>query len=207
MASIYDLKPKFQGLLRPITQKLATWNVTANQITIAALVLSILVGILIALFSSEKWLLLLVPAFLFIRMALNAIDGMLAREHNMKSDLGLILNEIGDVVADAAIYLPFALVPGLPPIPIVIIVLLAIISEMMGVVAVQIGVPRRYEGPMGKSDRAFLFGLMGLLIGCGIQTGFWISYVLYVIILLLTLTVINRARRALILKNKQNQET
>ncbi len=202
MASIYDLKPKFQGLLRPITQKLAAKNVTANQVTIAALVLSILVGISIALFSNEKWPLLVVPVFLFIRMALNAIDGMLAREHNMKSDLGLILNEIGDVVADAAIYLPFALVPGLPPIPIVIIVLLAIISEMMGVVAVQIGVPRRYDGPMGKSDRAFLFGLMGLLIGCGIQTGEWISYVFYVIIILLTLTIINRARRALSLKNK-----
>lgn len=203
MASIYDLKPKFQGLLRPITQKLAAKNVTANQVTIAALVLSILVGLSIALFSNEKWPLLLVPVFLFIRMALNAIDGMLAREHNMKSDLGLILNEIGDVVADAAIYLPFALVPGLPPIPIVIIVLLAIISEMMGVVAVQIGVPRRYDGPMGKSDRAFLFGLMGLLIGCGLQTGEWIRYVLYVIILLLTLTIINRARRALSLKNEQ----
>lgn len=202
MASIYDLKPIFQGLLRPITQKLAAKNVTANQVTIAALVLSILVGISIALFSNEKWPLLVVPVFLFIRMALNAIDGMLAREHNMKSDLGLILNEIGDVVADAAIYLPFALVPGLPPIPIVIIVLLAIISEMMGVVAVQIGVPRRYDGPMGKSDRAFLFGLMGLLIGCGIQTGEWISYVFYVIIILLTLTIINRARRALSLKNK-----
>tara|TARA_R110002095_G_scaffold127500_3_gene110565 strand:+ start:545 stop:1168 length:624 start_codon:yes stop_codon:yes gene_type:complete len=206
MASIYDLKPKFQGLLRPITRKLAVKQVTANQVTIAALLLSILVGLCIAVFPTEKWPLLIVPLFLFIRMALNAIDGMLAREHNMKSDLGLILNEIGDVVADAAIYLPFALVPGLPAVPIVIIVLLALISEMMGVVAVQIGVPRRYEGPMGKSDRAFLFGLLGLLIGCGLHVGSWINYVLYVIILLLILTILNRARFALALKNSKNLE-
>lgn len=206
MASIYDLKPKFQGLLRPITQKLASMKVTANQVTIAALLLSILVGLCIAVFPGEKWPLLIVPLFLFIRMALNAIDGMLAREHNMKSDLGLILNEIGDVVADAAIYLPFALVPGLPAVPIVIIVLLAVISEMMGVVAVQIGVPRRYEGPMGKSDRAFLFGLLALLIGCGLQTGPWINYALYVVVLLLILTILNRARHALALKNSENHE-
>ncbi|QDV53366.1 CDP-alcohol phosphatidyltransferase family protein [Gimesia fumaroli] len=206
MASIYDLKPKFQGLLRPITRKLAAMKVTANQVTIAALLLSILVGLCIALFPGEKWPLLIVPLFLFIRMALNAIDGMLAREHNMKSDLGLILNEIGDVVADAAIYLPFALVPGLPAVPIVIIVLLAVISEMMGVVAVQIGVARRYEGPMGKSDRAFLFGLLGLLMGCGLQIGPWINYVLYVIVFLLVLTILNRARHALALKQSANQE-
>lgn len=206
MASIYDLKPKFQGLLRPITGKLAAMKVTANQVTIAALLLSIMVGLCIAVFPSQKWPLLIVPLFLFIRMALNAIDGMLAREHNMKSDLGLVLNEIGDVVADAAIYLPFALVPGLPAVPIVIIVLLAVISEMMGVVAVQIGVPRRYEGPMGKSDRAFLFGLLGLLIGCGLQLGPWINYVLYAIVLLLILTILNRARHALALKNSSHQE-
>ena len=32
--------------------------------------------------------------------------------------------------------------------------------EMAGVVAVQIGAERRYDGPMGKSDRAFTFGLL-----------------------------------------------
>ena len=42
-------------------------------------------------------------------MALNAIDGMLAREFNQKSRLGGYLNEITDVVSDAALYLPLLL--------------------------------------------------------------------------------------------------
>ena len=42
-------------------------------------------------------------------MALNAIDGMLAREYGQKSRLGAYLNELGDVVSDAALYAPFAL--------------------------------------------------------------------------------------------------
>jgi len=36
-------------------------------------------------------------------MALNAIDGMLAREHHMQSKLGAILNELGDVVSDTVL--------------------------------------------------------------------------------------------------------
>ncbi|CAG1772251.1 partial CDP-diacylglycerol---glycerol-3-phosphate 3-phosphatidyltransferase, partial [uncultured bacterium] len=44
MASIYDIKPAFQNLLRPICQHLAQQGITANQITIAALLLSLIAG-------------------------------------------------------------------------------------------------------------------------------------------------------------------
>ncbi|MFP6899461.1 MAG: CDP-alcohol phosphatidyltransferase family protein, partial [Opitutales bacterium] len=128
---------------------------------------------------------------------LNAIDGMLAREHDMKSNLGAVLNEIGDVVSDTALYLPLALVSGFRPELVVAIVLLAVISEMTGVVAVQIGASRRYEGPMGKSDRAFAFGLICLLLGCGVAPAPWLEIALGVILVLLVITIFNRARRAL----------
>lgn len=197
MPSIYDLKPRFQALLRPITRGLAGAGVTANQVTVAAAVLSIAVGACIALYPERPWPLLLVPPFLFVRMALNAVDGMLAREHGMKSPLGAILNELGDVIADAALYLPFALVPGVRPVLVVLVVIEGIISEMTGVVAVQIGSERRYDGPLGKSDRAFLFGFIGLLLGCGVETGRWLDGLLVVAIVLLILTIVNRARRGL----------
>ena len=61
--------------------------------------LSFATGLAIFHFRSMRVLLLL-PAVLFLRMALNAIDGMLAREHNQKSALGAILNELGDVFSD-----------------------------------------------------------------------------------------------------------
>ena len=57
-------------------------------------------------------MLLILPAVLFLRMALNAMDGMLAREHGQKTSLGALLNELGDVIADAGLYLPLAVVPG-----------------------------------------------------------------------------------------------
>jgi CDP-diacylglycerol---glycerol-3-phosphate 3-phosphatidyltransferase len=197
MASIYDFKPAFQNVLRPCTRALATSGVTANQVTFTATVLSAVVGACVALQPHERWPLLLMPGFLFVRMALNAIDGMLAREHGMKSRLGAVLNEIGDVVSDSALYLPLALVPGFHAPLVTIVVALGIISEMTGVVAVQIGASRRYDGPMGKSDRAFVFGLLALLGGLGVPPGGWVPAALGLAAALLVITIVNRARRAL----------
>jgi len=197
MPSIYQLKPAFQGLLRPLTDALARAGVTANQVTVTAVLLSFCVGACLWLFHVERWPLLLVPVFLFVRMALNAIDGMLAREHRQKSALGAILNELGDVFSDAALYLPFAVLPGISPALVVWVVLLAIISEMTGVVAVQIGASRRYDGPMGKSDRAFVFGALGLALWLGVPVGGWVNWLLGAMLALLVLTTLNRARAAL----------
>ena len=76
--------------------------------------------------------------------------------------------------------------------------MLAVIGEMTGVVGVQIGASRRYDGPLGKSDRAFAFGLLGLLLGCGMSRGIWLTVFLAVLVALAGLTVVNRARRALL---------
>jgi len=197
MASIYDLKPAFQNLLRPLTRALAGAGVTANHVTVVAMVLSVAVGGLIVWQPHARWPLLLLPGMLFLRMALNALDGMMARELGMQSRLGAVLNELGDVVSDAALYLPLALVPGIAPVLLVPIVVLAVISEMTGVVAIQIGATRRYDGPMGKSDRAFVFGALALLLGLGVPAGPWVGWILAIVLLLLIATIRNRARGAL----------
>ena len=196
MPSIYGLKPKFQSLLRPIVNWLARIGVTANQVTIAALLLSLTVGHVIHFQHGGRSLLLL-PVVLFVRMALNAMDGMLAREHNQKTALGAILNELGDVVADIGLYFPLAFVPGFDPGLVTAVVMLSVLTEMTGVIGVQIGASRRYDGPFGKSDRAFVFGLLGLLMGLGVKLDQILFYVLVAMVLLLVATIFNRAWRAL----------
>jgi CDP-diacylglycerol--glycerol-3-phosphate 3-phosphatidyltransferase len=196
MPSVYDLKPKFQSLLRPITNSFARSGVTANQVTIAAVLLSFVTGAAIFYFRTPRTLLLL-PIVLFIRMALNAIDGMLAREHNQKTALGAMLNELGDVLSDSALYLPLAVVPVFNAPLIVLIVLFAACTEMTGVVATQIGASRRYDGPMGKSDRAFIFGALGLLFGLGAPVAPFLTYILWIVLALLFATILNRSRSAL----------
>lgn len=195
--TIYDLKPAFQDLLRPICNALARAGITANQVTVAAMLLSFVVGMLLVHLRHLQWILFLVPIALFVRMALNAIDGMLAREHNMQSPLGGILNELGDVISDTALYAPFAVFVGISPHAVGAVVLLAVLSEMTGVVAVQIGASRRYDGPMGKSDRAFVFGLLAVILGFGVDPGWWVNAALTVVAILIGLTIVNRARNAL----------
>ncbi|MEC4747905.1 CDP-alcohol phosphatidyltransferase family protein [Methylomicrobium sp. Wu6] len=197
MPSIYAVKPAFQNLLRPLVTKLARLGVTANQVTIAALILSSTTGLLQMFADAHAAVFLSLPLVLFLRMALNAIDGMLAREHGMKSPLGAILNELGDVISDTVLYLPFALLPGVYGWLVVLLVITAILSEMTGVIALQIGASRRYDGPMGKSDRAFVFGAAGLALGFDIKPDTWLNGVIALMLALTLFTIINRARQAL----------
>jgi CDP-diacylglycerol--glycerol-3-phosphate 3-phosphatidyltransferase len=196
MASVYDLKPAFQRRLRPLVGALARAGVTANQVTVGAAGLSIAAGGAIGLGAARPGVLLLLPVVLFVRMALNAIDGMLAREFGQKSALGGILNEVGDVVSDAALYLPLALVPGFSPALVATVVALAGVTEVAGIAAAVVGASRRYDGPMGKSDRALVFGTLGLALALGAPREPWLSWLLWAVVALLVLTTLNRVRRA-----------
>lgn len=197
MISIYALKPKFQNLLRPSVVRLAARGVTANQVTLAAAGLSILVALVVAWQAHHSWIFVLIPIWMLLRMALNAIDGMLAREFGQQSKLGAYLNELCDVAADSALYLPFALILGVPPLLVIAVVLMAALVEYAGVLGLMVGATRRYDGPMGKSDRAFVFGLLGLLVALNVFDTRWVAVVLWLVLALLVYTLYNRVRRGL----------
>ncbi len=163
MVTIYALKPAFQALLRPAVGRLAAAGVTANQVTVAAMVLSIGWGAVITVTTGAAFALLGLPVVLLLRMALNAVDGMLAREHGQASRLGFFLNEMGDIASDAALYLPLMLVvaPSAPLLAATTAVAIAL-TEMAGVLGRAAGVARRYDGPFGKSDRAVYFSILAV---------------------------------------------
>lgn len=193
MTSIYQLKPRFQSLLRPTTKVLATRGITANTVTLFATALSISLGILLW-HTSEPALFLLLPLWMFLRMALNAIDGMLAREHDQKTPLGAYLNELTDVISDAALYLPFVLVAPFGWGSIACIIFLAALSEMTGALGPMVGAGRCYDGPMGKSDRALLFGTLGFWQGLTGALPGWTFWLMPVTALLICLNIANRIR-------------
>jgi CDP-diacylglycerol--glycerol-3-phosphate 3-phosphatidyltransferase len=197
VASLYDLKPRFQARLRPISSELAARGITANEVTLAALALSIAQGLLLWVFPGALLPLLLVPLVLFARMALNAIDGMLAREHGQASRLGALLNEVCDMASDAALYAPFALLPGASGGLAVIAVLVALVSEGAGLASLHAGGARRYDGPMGKSDRALSYGGLALVAATGLGGAGLVNLALLAITSLGVLTIVNRMRGAL----------
>jgi CDP-diacylglycerol--glycerol-3-phosphate 3-phosphatidyltransferase len=198
MISIYQLKPKFQNLLRPFVRYLAGKGITANQITVFAFLLSLLVGFFVYFFAGENILTYLVlPVFLFIRMALNAFDGMLAREHNQETRLGAVLNELGDILSDLVLYVAFLYVRAVDFWLILLFSLLVVLTETAGIMGVQIKASRRYDGPMGKSDRAFWLGFLALLSAFGLPGIKVLNGAVIIILILLALTVFNRLKNAL----------
>jgi CDP-diacylglycerol--glycerol-3-phosphate 3-phosphatidyltransferase len=185
-------------MLRPLVRMLARAGVTANEVTVFACALSAGFGVLLTSRIQSRPMLLLLPVVLLVRMALNAIDGMLAGEFGQKSNLGAYLNELGDVVSDAFLYLPFAYLPGFDPLWISAVIVLSVICEMTGTVAATTGASRRYDGPMGKSDRAFVLGSLALWLGLGWEFAPWAAYLFpRLMLLLLAVTILNRIRNGL----------
>lgn len=197
MPSIYDLKPRFQALLRPLVVRLHAAGVTANQVTLLACAVSLALGAALCLAPERRPLFALIPLWMLLRMGLNAIDGMLAREFGQKSSLGAYLNELTDVFSDAALYLPFAFLPHFAPLWVSAAIGLAMASEYAGVLGLMVGATRRYDGPLGKSDRAFVFGLLGLCIALGMAPAPWQGWIMPALCALLVLTVVNRVRAGL----------
>lgn len=195
--TLYDIKPRFQALLRPLVAKLAAMGVTANQVTLTAALFSVMLGTVLLWFPRNYYLFLLLPLWMFLRMALNAIDGMLAREFNQQSKLGAYLNELCDVIADAALYIPFAIIRPFSTFMVVLVIFLATLSEFAGVLGLTVGASRRYDGPLGKSDRAFIFGALGLWFGVMGTLPRWLYWLMPVLAVLLAITIINRVQRAL----------
>lgn len=163
MISIYKIKPKFQQLLKPILVSLHENGVTANQITISSIILSFLIGVAFWYAKANRLLFLSLPIGLLIRMALNALDGMMARTYNQQSKKGEVLNELGDIISDLVIFFPLLVFEPNSMFLIVVFLCLSIINEFAGLLGKVISGNRRYDGPMGKSDRAFVMGLYGLL--------------------------------------------
>jgi CDP-diacylglycerol---glycerol-3-phosphate 3-phosphatidyltransferase len=195
--TVYQLKPRFQGLLRPYVTRLAERGVTANQVTLAAAAGSVAIGVLVTWLAAFRPVFLLIALWMPARMALNAVDGMLAREFGQKSRLGAYLNELSDVVSDAALYFPFAFIWPFGPPSVVTVIVLAMTSEFAGALGPMIGAERQYQGPMGKSDRAVVFGLLAFWIGVFGPMPNWLWWLLPIVALLLAWTIVNRIRGGL----------
>lgn len=197
LVTLYDIKPKFQALLRPMVRVLERKGVRANHVTVFAALGSVLLACILIAFPETYRLFLILPIWMFFRMALNAIDGMLAREFNQKSTLGAYLNELSDVIADAALFLPFALVNPFTPVTIVLVIFLSTLSEFAGLQGATIGASRRYDGPLGKSDRALVFGALGFWVGLGGEMPGWLFWLMPVLAVLICITIFNRVSRAI----------
>jgi CDP-diacylglycerol--glycerol-3-phosphate 3-phosphatidyltransferase len=193
----YDLKPAFQRMLTPLMQRLRNAGVTPNALTWLAIVLSGGLGYAFVLGLANRYWFFAVAGGLLVRMALNALDGMMARTFNLTSRGGAVLNELGDVVSDALVLWPLALVPGVHVGWVAALLWLAAVNEYAGVLGAFVSGERRYEGPMGKSDRTLVWGVFCLLMGAGVAVEPYAMYGLYTVLIGLLWSTARRVHKTL----------
>ena len=162
--TLYAVKPAFQRTLQPISRFAIDHAISANQLTLAAVVVSLLGGVALAASGLEPWLLLVAVPVVALRLALNALDGMVARTGRTATPAGELLNEVGDRLGDLLLVggLVFA---GHADMRLGAITLAVIgLPGAVGVTARAAGGARRYEGPLSKPDR------MAALAGASVLT-------------------------------------
>lgn len=160
---IYGVKPAFRAALRGVERALVAAGVSADALTIAGVAFAACGGLGIWLGRDGGVVLLVVPVAVFLRTAANALDGMVATTTGTARPAGLVLNETADRVADVAVFLPMALVPGVPDLLVAGALAMMLTTSCVGLAVQAAGGPRLYAGPMGKPDRMAVVGVAALV--------------------------------------------
>lgn len=161
-ASTYQLKSQFQKLLSPLMLALVRLKVSANQLSLLSLGLCGVFAASLFLTKNEA-LIYFLPIVLFLKICINALDGMLARYTKSESMLGEVLNDVGDVLADLFLFLGCFVVWQENTLWL-ILSFLVLVVEYSGLLAHALRGKRALHGPFGKSDRALFLGAGALLV-------------------------------------------
>ena len=192
--------------MRPVAGRLYEAGVTANQVTSTSLVGSVLVGALLCRFADHSSSFAILPAWLVARTAFAAIDGTLAVEFGQKSRLGGVLNEVGDVVSDIALFLPLVFVPPFSGASIALVVCFAAMSEFVGMAGTMLSGTRRLEGSLGKVDRSIVLALVAIAIAACGRLPEGARFVVPALCLGLVVTIWNPLRFALVERGTQTEQ-
>jgi len=155
--ALYDVKPRFRALLQGLLPALEP--IPPDWITIAGLLCSVLAAVLFQAAEENRWLFLVIPLLLLLRIALNALDGMVAQATGKARAFGEVLNEVTDRLSDVAILLGLAFSPlsslgwGAPAVAAVLL------SSYVGILGKAVGAGRQYGGILGKADRMLYVGV------------------------------------------------
>jgi phosphatidylglycerophosphate synthase len=153
--ALYDVKPRFRALLQGMIPLLK--SIHPDWITLMALACSIAAAALFQITPARRWPFLAIPLLLFVRIALNALDGMVAQATGKARPFGEVLNEATDRLSDAVILLGIAVSPlsslawGATAA--------VLFSSYVGILGKAVGAGRQYGGVLGKADRMLYLGL------------------------------------------------
>jgi phosphatidylglycerophosphate synthase len=195
---LYLLKGRLQKVVRWVA---GSW-MTANMATAFGCIFIILIAASYYCglsYSDYRWLLLLVPIFIFFRLAMNALDGMLSREYKTATVAGELWNEALDIIGDTVCYGAIYFAPNSPHLALTVFLILTWAAEFFGVLGKSMpGGKRRHETiGGGKPDRALWMGLLAFIIFIYPSFFDYSAYYIGAVSVLVALTCVIRIRKTL----------
>jgi phosphatidylglycerophosphate synthase len=167
------------GWAKASARWLAKRNVSPNFISVLSIVFSIVafVAFYVDSAGSGNHTVLMILAFIGIegRLIMNLFDGMVAVEHNKKSVVGGLYNEVPDRVADSFIILGAGLLAKGEPYGMdlaYLATILAVVTAYIRTLGASLNCGHHFLGPMAKQHRMAL-----LAVSCIV--GIWYTPVFY----------------------------
>lgn len=196
---IYGIKPWFREQLQPLIKLL--WNVHPDVLTWAAVVLSCVAGVLLYLSFWTPWYAFVVIPLLFLRLALNALDGLLAQQTGKARVAGEVLNEMTDRIADVAIFIGLTMCPLTDKFIGFVSIIAILMVSYTGILGKAVGAERIYSGVLGKADRMIYLMVVCLVYGLYPDYGFMgfstYTWLLIIFIPLACVTILQRLLKIL----------
>lgn len=190
---IYGTKSKWQRALRPVVTLCVRNRIHPDIFTYTALILSFVAAFSLFWAGSNRAWLWLVPLCVLVRLLLNLMDGLVAREIGLASTWGEVKNEFGDRVADTAIFLGLGF-GGYADVRLATLALALILCvSYLGILGKAVGGSRVYGGMFGKGDRMISLAVFTLYpLFSGNLTSY--NWYLALVVLAATVTIIQRLR-------------
>jgi CDP-diacylglycerol--glycerol-3-phosphate 3-phosphatidyltransferase len=160
---IYRIKPRFQVALGGVESALVRRRVHPDYLTIGALVLSALGGLALYGAHQARWLLLVIPVVAIGRTALNALDGLVARDTGLARPWGEVLNEFCDRLADVSLMAGVAFAPGSDALLGAVAIVVMLLASYVAILSKAAGGRRQYGGIMGKADRMIYLSVAAVI--------------------------------------------
>lgn len=157
------LRPVADAVLRPMVRVCLSIGATPNMLSVLGFLFAIAAAVGFYLGPTAWWWYLLATIFVAISGSLDLLDGAVARELDISSRAGDILDHtldryadivlVGGLAAGAGQYLlGFLAVTGV------------VMTSYLGTQAQAVDFGRLYAGVMGRSDRLVLIGLVGVIM-------------------------------------------
>jgi CDP-diacylglycerol--glycerol-3-phosphate 3-phosphatidyltransferase len=194
MPGIYAIKPAFQRSLRGVEDWLVARRVHPDALTIGALLLSVVGGLLLYAAAWAPLLLLSLPFITIGRTGLNALDGLVAKRTALARPWGEVLNEFCDRLADVALFGGLALAPTTNGRLGAAALVAVLLGSYLGILSKAAGGRRQYGGVMGKADRMVYLALAAPVAGLAGQPA-WLDWYLAAVLAGALATIFERWRR------------